>query len=192
MLGSISDELGALLEPIRLLILDVDGVLTDGRLVYSATGEVVKQFCARDGLGIKLLLAGGIEVAVLTGRRSDMVTARCRELGMRGDLVLQGVADKAAGLDQLERLVQVEDHQVAAMGDDLPDLPLLVRAGFSACPAEAAPQVAERCRHRCSAAGGRGAVREVAELLLEAQGRWGELVSPWLDGGSPPSEGGAR
>ncbi len=184
-------ELGSLLEPIRLLILDVDGVLTDGRLVYSATGEVVKQFCARDGLGIKLLLAGGIEVAVLTGRRSDMVTARCRDLGMRDDLVLQGVADKAAGLDQLERLARVEDHQVAAVGDDLPDLPLLMRAGFSACPAEAAPQVIERCRHRCAAAGGRGAVREVAELLLVAQGRWQELVSPWLEGGSPPSWGGA-
>jgi 3-deoxy-D-manno-octulosonate 8-phosphate phosphatase (KDO 8-P phosphatase) len=172
-------DLRARLEPIRLLVLDVDGVLTDGTLVYSATGEVVKQFHVRDGLGIRLMLNAGIEVAVVTGRRSEMVSARCREIGVREDLVIQGARDKGAHLDEIERLLDVTDDQVAAMVDDLPDLPLLERVGFATCPADAAPEVAASCHLVCGANGGRGAVREVAEVLLKAQGKWEAQVGRW-------------
>jgi 3-deoxy-D-manno-octulosonate 8-phosphate phosphatase (KDO 8-P phosphatase) len=167
------------IDPIRLLVLDVDGVLTDGQLVYSATGEVVKQFNVRDGLGIRLLMNAGVEVAVVTGRRSEMVSARCRELGMREDLVLQGSRDKALQLDQLEQMLDLGDDQVAAIGDDLPDLPMLARVGFAACPADAVPEVAAACQLVCGASGGRGVVREVAEVVLKAQGRWSEQLKRW-------------
>ena len=170
------------LEPVRLLVLDVDGVLTDGTLVITATGETAKQFNVRDGLGIRLLLSAGIEVAVVTGRRSDAVAVRCREIGLRDELVLQGMRDKGLGLDQLEQTLGFSDDQVAAMGDDLPDIPMLTRAGFAACPADAAPEVAAVCQMVCGSQGGRGAVREVAEVILKVQGRWQEQVDRWATG----------
>ena len=170
------------LEQVRLLVLDVDGVLTDGTLVFTATGETAKRFHVRDGLGIRLLMSAGIEVAVVTGRRSDAVTVRCRELGLRDDLVLQGSRDKAQHLDQLERDLELSDHQVAAMGDDLPDIPMLSRVGFAACPVNASPEVAAVCHLVCGTEGGRGAVREVAEVILKVQGRWQEQVDRWATG----------
>jgi 3-deoxy-D-manno-octulosonate 8-phosphate phosphatase (KDO 8-P phosphatase) len=175
----LSTDVRKRVEPIRLLVLDVDGVLTDGTLVFTATGEGVKQFHVRDGLGIRLLTNAGIEVAVLTGRRSDAVTARCREIGLRDELVVQGSRDKAHDLDLLEQGLDLGDHQVAAMGDDLPDLPVLSRVGFAACPANAVPEVAAVCHLVCGSEGGRGAVREVAEVILKAQGRWQEQVGRW-------------
>jgi 3-deoxy-D-manno-octulosonate 8-phosphate phosphatase (KDO 8-P phosphatase) len=170
------------LKSIRLLVLDVDGVLTDGTLVFTATGETVKQFHVRDGLGIRLLMNAGIEVAVVTGRRSEAVAVRCREIGIRDELVLQGSRDKALHLDQLEQTLELSGDQVAAMGDDLPDLPMLSRVGFAACPANAAPEVAAVCHMVCGAEGGRGAVREVAEVILKVQGRWQEQVGRWAAG----------
>jgi len=163
-----------------VLVLDVDGVLTDGTLYYSASGEEGKRFSVRDGLAIRMLEQAGIAVAIITGRRSDALALRCRDLGMRDDLVIQGSEDKGAHLDCLEGLLGLEDHQVAVMGDDLPDLPILDRAGFSACPADAAPEVVAVCDLVCGTPGGRGAVRELAELLLKAQHRWQEQVGRWL------------
>ncbi len=160
-------------------MLDVDGVLTDGRLVFSATGEVVKQFHVRDGLGIRMVLNAGIEVAVVSGRRSDAVSDRCREVGLRDELILQGSGDKELRLDELEQMLDLRDDQVAFIGDDLPDLPVLARVGFAACPADAAPEVAAASNLVCGAGGGRGVVREVAELLLKVQGRWEEQVGRW-------------
>jgi 3-deoxy-D-manno-octulosonate 8-phosphate phosphatase (KDO 8-P phosphatase) len=168
------------LEPIRLLVIDVDGVLTDGTLYITGRGEEMKRFYVRDGLAIRLLLKAGFEVAVVTGRSSEAVAMRSRELGVREDMIIQGSRDKAADLDDLERSLGLEDSQVAAMGDDLPDLPLLTRVGFAVCPADAAPEVAAACHLVCGAEGGRGAVREVAELLLKAQRRWAELVRAWI------------
>jgi 3-deoxy-D-manno-octulosonate 8-phosphate phosphatase (KDO 8-P phosphatase) len=165
---------------IRLLVLDVDGVLTDGTLIYSSKGEDVKRFSVRDGIAMRLLLKAGVQVAVLSGRSSEAVAVRCRELGLRTELVIQGSRDKAADLDRLEETVGVSDAEVAAMGDDLPDLPLLARAGFAACPADAAPEVIVACDLVCGADGGRGAVREFAELLLKAQDRWSGLVGAWV------------
>jgi 3-deoxy-D-manno-octulosonate 8-phosphate phosphatase (KDO 8-P phosphatase) len=106
--------------------------------------------------------------------------ARCRDLRIREDLVIQGSSDKGSHLDRLAGVLGVEDHEIAAMGDDLPDLPVLERAGFSACPADAAPEVAAACHWVCGAVGGRGAVREVAELILKAQRRWQDQVGDWL------------
>jgi len=171
------------LEPIRLVVLDVDGVLTDGTLIYSGDGEEQKRFSVRDGLAIRLLLRAGIQVAVISGRPSVAVLARCSELGVRSELVVTGSNDKPAELDRMEELLQLGDNEVAAMGDDLPDLPLLVRVGLAACPTDAAPEVIAACDLVCGAEGGRGAVRELAEVILKAQGRWAELVDGWLTPG---------
>ena len=180
----------ARIEPIRLLVLDVDGVLTDGTLYYSPSGEELKGFSVRDGLGIRMLLEGGFEVAVITGRSSEALTRRCRDLHLREELVIQGSRDKDADLDRVEAVLDLADHQVAAMGDDLPDLPMLGRVGFSACPADAAPEVAAACDLVCGSEGGRGAVREMAELLLKAQRKWQELVGSWLGQGQEAGPGG--
>jgi 3-deoxy-D-manno-octulosonate 8-phosphate phosphatase (KDO 8-P phosphatase) len=163
----------------RLLVLDVDGVLTDGSLRYTRRGEEGKTFSVRDGLGIRLLLQAGLAVAVVSGRRGEAVAVRCRELGLPDELVIQGSRDKAADLDALERRLGLADAAVAAIGDDLPDLPLLVRVGVAVCPADADPEVVAVCHLVCRAAGGKGAVREVAELILKVQGRWQELVGRW-------------
>ena len=172
------------LERVRLLVLDVDGVLTDGTLIYSADGEEYKQFSVRDGLAIRLLLQAGVQVAVITGRSSEVVTTRCRELGVQSEFIVLGSRDKNADLDRIERLLGIEDRtEIAAMGDDLPDLPMLLRAGFTACPADAAPEVAAACDLVCGAVGGRGAVRELAEILLKAQGKWMEQVGDWVTQG---------
>jgi 3-deoxy-D-manno-octulosonate 8-phosphate phosphatase (KDO 8-P phosphatase) len=173
-------ELRERLAPIRLVVLDVDGALTDGTLVYGPSGEALKHFNVRDGLGIRLLQQAGIQVAVLTGRRSDAVRARCRELEIPPDLVIQGSRDKDADLSRLQAITDVDDAATAAMGDDLPDLPMLVRAGFATCPADAAPEVAAVCDHACRREGGHGAVRELAELILKAQGQWTTQTSRWL------------
>jgi 3-deoxy-D-manno-octulosonate 8-phosphate phosphatase (KDO 8-P phosphatase) len=164
------------LEPIRLLVLDVDGVLTDGTLFYSAAGEEIKNFNVRDGLGIRLMIDHGIEVGIITGRSSTAVRQRCADLGLKDRLVVLGSKDKAVDLDRMLVSLGLADHEMAAMGDDLPDLPMLGRAGFAVCPADAAPEVAAACDHVCGNEGGRGSVREVAELLLKAKGRWTGLV----------------
>lgn len=172
-------QIRAKLEPIRLLILDVDGVLTDGTLYYTSKGEEIKNFNVRDGLGVRLLMDCGIEVGVITGRSSPAVSARCAELKIREDLVFLESKDKDADLNRMLAILKIADEEMAAMGDDLPDLPMLGRAGFSFCPADAAPEVAAECHHVCGKDGGRGAVREAAELLLKAQGKWTALVEGW-------------
>jgi 3-deoxy-D-manno-octulosonate 8-phosphate phosphatase (KDO 8-P phosphatase) len=167
------------LEPIRLLVLDVDGVLTDGTLFYTGDGEVVKNFNARDGLGIRLLADNGFEVGIITGRSSDAVAVRCADLGVKREHIVLGSKDKEADLDAMLASLGLADREFAAMGDDLPDLPLLGRAGFSFCPGDAAPEVAAVCDLVTGKVGGRGAVREAAEILLKAQGRWTALVEGW-------------
>ena len=176
------------LEPIRLLVLDVDGVLTDGVLVYTARGEEEKRFSVRDGLGIRLLTRAGVQVAVISGRSSAANAVRCRDLGIDDEFILQGSRDKDVDLDRLQNRLGMSDRQTAAMGDDLVDLPILARVGFAACPADAVPEVAACCHLVCGTAGGRGAVREVAELILKAQSHWQELVGRWLNvsGIEPP------
>jgi 3-deoxy-D-manno-octulosonate 8-phosphate phosphatase (KDO 8-P phosphatase) len=152
---------------IRLLVLDVDGVLTDGRLYYGPDGEAQKVFHVRDGGGIKAVMALGVQVAVISGRTSAACAARCTELGITE--VWQGVDDKAVVLAALCRRLGISPRQCACVGDDAPDLPLLAIAGLAVAVADAHPE-ARRAAHRCTVlAGGHGAVREVCDWLLAAR-----------------------
>jgi 3-deoxy-D-manno-octulosonate 8-phosphate phosphatase (KDO 8-P phosphatase) len=159
---------------VRLLVLDVDGVLTDGRLYFGADGEAMKVFDVRDGHGIKMLREAGIEVAILTARRSPIVERRAAELGI--GRVIQGATDKGESLVALATRLQVPEAQCGYMGDDWPDLAALARAGFAAAPADARPEVRHLAHWITEASGGRGAVRELAEFILRAQGRFETLL----------------
>lgn len=152
---------------IALLVLDVDGVLTDGRLWFDAGGEALKAFHVRDGLGIRLLRAAGVEVAVISGRSSPAVAARMRELGVVQ--VAQGVADKAAALAELLRALDVPAARTACLVDDTPDLPLMRAVGLPAAVADAHPQVLAAALHVTASPGGHGAVRELCDWLLAAR-----------------------
>jgi 3-deoxy-D-manno-octulosonate 8-phosphate phosphatase (KDO 8-P phosphatase) len=153
---------------IALLVLDVDGVLTDGRLWFGADGESFKAFHVRDGHGIRSLVAAGVGVAVISGRRSSAVTARMRELGVAD--VAQGVADKARALAELLKRNAVDARRVACLVDDTPDLGLMAAVGLPAAVADAHPAVLAAARHVTLAPGGRGAVREFCDFLLAARG----------------------
>ena len=154
---------------LELLVLDVDGVLTDGSLWFGPRGEVLKRFHVRDGHGIKLLTAAGVQVAVISGRRSAAVTARCRELGIR--LVVQDVKDKNRALDHLLQKQSLLESQVACIGDDTPDIPLFVRVGLAVAVRDAHPLAARAAHCRTTLPGGYGAVREVCDWLLAARSR---------------------
>ena len=156
---------------VRLLVLDVDGVLTDGRLYFGTRGEALKVFHVRDGLGLKLLAEAAITVAVVSGRRSSMTAARCRELGIRH--LVQGVADKLAAFQRLRGRLGVSSASCACVGDDVPDLPLMRAVGVSFAVADAHPQVRRAAHVVTALAGGAGAVREVCDFLLEARQRAG-------------------
>ncbi|HTP26354.1 MAG TPA: HAD hydrolase family protein [Anaeromyxobacteraceae bacterium] len=150
---------------VRLLLLDVDGVLTDGRLYYGADGEVMKAFDVKDGHGI-VLLREHVALGVISGR-PGLARRRLEELGVRH--LIFGQRDKLAGYASLEHL-GIPDGEVAYMGDDVNDLPLLTRVGLSACPADARPEVRSAVHFVARSAGGRGAVRELCDLLLRARG----------------------
>jgi 3-deoxy-D-manno-octulosonate 8-phosphate phosphatase (KDO 8-P phosphatase) len=152
---------------IRLLVLDVDGVLTDGRLYLSASGEEFKVFHVRDGSGIVAVRRAGIEVAIISGRDCGAVVRRAEELGIRH--VRQGVADKGADLDALLGELGIAADEAACVGDDTPDAPLLQRAGLAIGVADAHPALLAAAHWVTQAKGGRGAVREVCDLLLSAR-----------------------
>jgi 3-deoxy-D-manno-octulosonate 8-phosphate phosphatase (KDO 8-P phosphatase) len=154
---------------IALLILDVDGVMTDGRLWFDGSGEALKAFHVRDGHGIKSLAAAGVGVAVISGRDSPAVSARMRDLGV-GD-VAQGVADKARALAELLGRRGIDARRVACLVDDTPDLGLMAAVGLPAAVADAHPAVLAAAKHVTRAAGGEGAVREFCDFLLAARGR---------------------
>lgn len=152
---------------IKLLVLDVDGVLTDGRLYFGARGEALKVFNVRDGHGIRLLMAGGVEVAAVSGRRSAAVTARMRELQVKR--VLQGCTDKVEALRDLSASLGVDPLSCACIVDDTPDLPLMSAVGFAAAVADAHPLVLSAAHWVARRPGGRGAVRELCDALLRAR-----------------------
>jgi 3-deoxy-D-manno-octulosonate 8-phosphate phosphatase (KDO 8-P phosphatase) len=153
---------------IALLVLDVDGTLTDGSIWIGPRGEVFKRFHVRDGKGLKLLAEAGVAIAVITGRRSAILAARCRELGIRH--IQQGVADKSAALDKLLKKLALHESQVACIGDDTPDVPLFVRVAFAVAVRDAHPLAARVAHCRTTLPGGNGAVREVVDWLLAARG----------------------
>ena len=149
---------------VRLLILDVDGVLTDGRLIYGANGEELKGFHVRDGHGIKAVLSAGIEVAIISGRKSAAVRHRCAELGIRH--VVEGSTDKGAALASLCDALGVPPAATACVGDDTPDLPMFALAGLAIAVADAHPLVRAAATRVTTLKGGTGAVREVCDWLL--------------------------
>lgn len=163
---------------IEMLLLDVDGVLTDGRICLQSfpDGSVheMKVFQAVDGVGLKLLHRMGIKTGVITGRNSAATQRRAREAGM--DFVFQGQATKIAAFEEALKTAGLAADQVAYMGDDLPDIPVLERAGLAIAVANAAPEVKRAAHHVTLLRGGEGAVREVVELILKAQGRWHKAV----------------
>jgi 3-deoxy-D-manno-octulosonate 8-phosphate phosphatase (KDO 8-P phosphatase) len=152
---------------IRLLVLDVDGVLTDGRLYFTARGEEMKCFHVLDGAGIVQLIRAGIQVAVISGRNAAAVERRMTELGVTW--IRQGVVDKGAALQELLAILGIGPQAVAAMGDDVPDLPLFERARFAISVPGGHPQARARAHYITQAGGGSGAVREACDLILEAQ-----------------------
>ena len=164
-------------QPIRMLLLDVDGVLTDGRLIYGPQGEELKEFHVRDGLGIRLAMAGGITVGIVTGRGGAVLARRCRDLGI--ELVFDKVRDKAAVLHQITTEQHTPPEQIAFMGDDLIDLPLLTRVGLPIAVADAHPLVIRAATWTTQAPGGCGAVREVCEGLLHAQQKWDGVIGKY-------------
>ena len=165
------------LKPIKLLILDVDGVLTDGKVIYTDSGEEIKRFDVRDGHGLKLLMRSGIEVMLLTGRESKVVLHRARDLGI--EHVYQKAIDKIAVYTKILAGSAWEDKNVAFVGDDLVDIPVLKRVGFSAAVPDAVPEVKEIVDYVTRKNGGDGAVREICELLLKAQNTWKKVTEKY-------------
>ena len=165
-----SQEIHARARNVRLLALDVDGVLTDGMVAIDSQGHESKQFFIRDGAALVWAQKLGLEVAWLSGRPSEVTVRRAKELRVKH--VIQDGPDKAAGYDRLMSMVGLPDAAVAYMGDDLLDLPVLGRVGLSTAPADAAEIVKEQVHWISAAPGGRGAVRELVELLLRASERW--------------------
>ena len=159
------------LAAIRLLVLDVDGVLTDGRLRYGPDGERDKVFHVRDGLGIRTLAAAGVTIAVISGRDSAAVARRCAELGIRE--LQQGVGDKAAALAGLLARLRLAPRDCACIGDDTPDVPMMRQVGLAIAVADAHLDARRAAHRRTRLAGGAGAVREVCDLLLAARARAG-------------------
>lgn len=163
---------------IRAALFDVDGVLTDGRLYIGEHGEAFKAFHVLDGHGLKLLAQGGIEPVIITGRDSAAVRRRVADLGL--SRAWFGVADKLAVADQVCLELQLDWPELAVMGDDWPDLPLLARAGFACVPPQAHGEALALAHHVTSRAAGAGAVREFCDLLLMASGRYAALLQAQL------------
>lgn len=174
----ISGELSNKIKAVKMVVFDVDGVLTDGRIIYNDEGQESKFFDVRDGHGIKLLMRSGIEVAIITARESKVVAHRAENLGIT--LLYQGAKDKKKALDELVKTTSVPAQSMAYMGDDIIDLPVLKRVGFSATVADAAEEVRERVDYIAGKPGGRGAARELAELILKVQGKWDGILNAYL------------
>ncbi|MGZ5093412.1 MAG: KdsC family phosphatase [Burkholderiales bacterium] len=164
--------------PVKLAIFDVDGILTDGGLYYSDSGEETKVFDVRDGHGMKMLQASGVALAIITSRHSRCVTRRAENLGI--DLVFQGVENKLSAFLALTARLGVEPSACAYMGDDWVDLPVLTRCGLALSVPEAPAIVRQRVHYVTHASGGRGAVREACELMMQAQGTFDSRLAVFL------------
>ena len=170
------------LAKIKLLLLDVDGVLTNGQIIYDNQGNELKAFDVKDGHGLKLLQRAGIKIGIITGRSSEVVQLRARELGI--EILYQGALQKLDPYLEILAEQGLTDNQVAYVGDDIIDLPILRRAGFSATVADAVPDMFPLVDYVASRPGGRGAVREICDLLLRACGQWDELTKRYFDSAS--------
>jgi 3-deoxy-D-manno-octulosonate 8-phosphate phosphatase (KDO 8-P phosphatase) len=163
---------------IKLLLMDCDGVLTDGRLFLLESGAEQKSFHTHDGLGLSLFHRAGLKSGIITGRSSHSVTRRAAELGV--EFVQQGKAEKVEAFEQVMQLAGVSENEVAFVGDDLTDIPVMQRSELAVAVADARPETISIAHYVTLARGGRGAVREVIELILKSQGRWNELVEQYV------------
>lgn len=166
--------------PVKLLLLDVDGVLTDGRITYDSNGQELKSFHIHDGLGIKLLQRHGVQVGIVTGRVSPMVERRARELGIT--LLLQGREDKWVASKTIIDKLGLSPSELAYMGDDLPDLSAIHNAGLGIAPANATTAARQHANLITQKNGGQGAVREACEFILAARGLLSSIQNDYLDG----------
>ncbi len=167
----------AKLKKIKLLLMDVDGVLTRGEVIYSDAGSETKVFHVKDGLGIRLLMEHGIKAGIVTGRVSPALMHRCKDLGL--ELVFDGVKQKARILDRIISETGIPANHIAFVGDDLPDIVLMRRVGLAIAVADAHPAVKDYADMVTTRNGGDGAVREVCESLLKAQGFWKKIIASW-------------
>lgn len=169
-----SEDILSAAKNIKLLLLDVDGVLTDGKLYYGNSGEELKAFNIQDGLGIKLLQQGGIQVGIITGRVSALLQRRADELGISP--VIQGREDKLTALKELLQSLNLGLHEIAFMGDDLPDLAVINTVGLGITVANASSTLTREAAWQTRQSGGDGAVREAAEMILKAQNKFDALL----------------
>ena len=160
--------------PLKGLIMDVDGVLTDGRIIINDQGEESKHFHVRDGHGLKLLKRSGFQLALLTGRQSRVVEHRALELGI--ETIFQKVHDKIAVYQQIKSIFSLEDEEICYVGDDLVDIPVLKKVGFAATVADGIRELDDFIHWRSQYPGGGGAIRELCELILRTQGSWNRLT----------------
>jgi len=165
---------------IQLMLLDVDGVLTSGEIIYNDSGEQIKIFSVKDGLGIRLLKEAGIQVGIITGRKGKALQHRCNNLGI--ELIFDGIRDKSEALERISTQTGISLEAMAFVGDDLPDLPAMNRVGLSIAVGDAAEAVRKAAHITTKAPGGKGAVREVCETILKTQGRWDELIQRLFNG----------
>jgi len=168
------------LTKIKLLLLDVDGVMTDGRIIYSSDGGETKAFDVKDGHGLKLLQRAGIQVGIITGRQSAVVARRAAELGI--ELVYQGVKDKTLPFKEILAKLALLPEEVAYVGDDVVDLPVMRQVGFAATVADAVDDVKPFADMVTIRRGGRGAVREICDFILKESGRWREVTQRYFEG----------
>jgi 3-deoxy-D-manno-octulosonate 8-phosphate phosphatase (KDO 8-P phosphatase) len=175
---AISPEFNASASRIKLLLLDVDGVLTDGRLFFNNQGDEYKAFNTLDGHGIKMLQKSGVKVGIITGRTSNLVAKRASDLGI--GILIQGREDKWLALQDILRDHPLSLTEIAFMGDDWPDLAVMCRVGLALAPANAHPSVAERAHWQSQARGGEGAVREACDLIMHAQGTFAKVLNVYL------------
>jgi 3-deoxy-D-manno-octulosonate 8-phosphate phosphatase (KDO 8-P phosphatase) len=174
------NDLSARVAAIELLLLDVDGVLTDGSVIYADDGTELKRFHVRDGSGLKLWHTAGKRSAIISGRKSAVVERRAAELGIRP--VVQGRDDKLAAFTEVLAATGLRPEQVCAIGDDLPDLPVMSRCGLAVTVADGCPEAKALAHFVTGVPGGRGAVREAIEWLLKTQDRWAELTARYTSG----------
>ena len=159
---------------IKIIICDVDGVLSDGKIIYDNTGNEIKHFNVKDGFIIKPLQDSGIKIGVITGRKSEVVIKRCNELKM--DFHFHGIKDKIAVYESIKSDNQVADSEIAYIGDDLPDLAIIRKCGFGTCPKDANEYLKQYVDLIAETNGGEGVLREIAELILESQSLMGKIV----------------
>ena len=181
--GLLPPKLAARMASIKIMIFDVDGVLTDGGLYYGPEGEAIKRFNVLDGLGIKLLQQFGIQTAIISARLSSITAKRAADLGISH--VFQGSHDKQAALTQLMQQTGFDLYQIGYLGDDVIDLPLLRQVGFAATVPNCHPEVVPHVHYMTQAPGGQGAAREICDMLLHAQGHYQAALASFDTAGTP-------